>query len=727
MKCIKCDQNLDDGVKFCKFCGQNQTEEVVKTETVQTETTAEDKTPAVDLNKIKEKVVSSIDVDKIKEQASSVANKISEIDVSKIKEQASGVANKISEIDVGEIKNNTEEKIKSGDKKTIAICGVAVGAVLILLCLIVSSLFSGSADGILYLTEDYDFMYISDYSDADDPTLVFEMDSTDRRNQIITDNNIMYVFITETKNSNYLTTIFSYDLNSKKIEETEIDDFRSDSSYMSLYKATNDNFYYLVDGELYYYNTKTKQIVEVISDVNNVLVDEDGVPAFVTEYKSSKRTYILHKIDVDKTIEVESDLLEVFIGRYNTDLSNSSLSHIYMRKYGEMLQYDIKKGSVSTMYNIEFNFDPDSDEYDDYYDDFEWEVNKPYSHSVSVISPDLYYVSYRIDLTLNNFVDSNVKSFSNSVIIDALENLDSQDYAISQYFYDIYYNGEKVAEKAIDIEIDSTANLVFFNEFNGYNQYYLPDIINDDSYYYRYSNVLSEIYYYVYYEGVADSGYENIAVVGKNIDKANFSEQLDEMNISEKNDVYIDDVFLADDGNVYISVDDYDEDEYLIYKLEISKNKIQTPTLIFQDDDSVYLNSVICNPYGKDVYFMLRESGMNTLYTLVNNKLVEIEDDVTSIYFYESGDIYLKTDYDYSSETFRLYKLNSGETESIARNISTFTVLEDSSILYLGELSYTSRLRGSELTRYYKGNAEELVDEVIGFIALDADKDFVVK
>lgn len=349
MKCIKCSNDLGEGVKFCKFCGQNQTEEVVDDDKATN-------TPSIDLNKIKEQAAAAIDVNKIKEQASAVASKISDINVDEIKNN------------VTDIKTNTEEKLKSGDKQTMIICGAVGASILILVCLIFSSMFGNSSKGILYATEDFEFKYLSDYKAKTEPTELFDVDDSDGYDHIITDNNIMYTFITESKSSNYSTTIYSYDLSSSKIEEVEIDDFSSRSSYIRLYKATGDNFYYLVDSELYYYNAKTKKTVEVIDDVHSVIVNSSNIPAYLLDNSSNSEEHDFYKIDADKAEEITDDVVNV----YYTDFSEDSSSDIYIRKYGEMYRYEVGKGNLSLAYEIEYDFEIGSREYENYMNDYEW-------------------------------------------------------------------------------------------------------------------------------------------------------------------------------------------------------------------------------------------------------------------------------------------------------------------------------------------------------------------
>lgn len=792
MKCIKCSGELVEGANFCKFCGQNQSEKVEsveneKTEEI-TETTDKIEETTKETEKKAEEPAKIINTDAIKQQASEVAEKIKSVDLSEIKKNADEL--------VGNAKEFTE---KNKDNKNFLIgAGVAGVALVLIFSMMISSLFSGSSNSsILYLTDDYEFYYKANYKESTKATELFDHSINDRRTELLTDDNILYVFISEENSSQYKTTLYYYDLNAKDIKEVEVDDFKSDWAYVNAYKESGDNIYFKISNILYYFNKKDGKVVEVIEDVSTVLLDSNDKPAFVTT-EEKDNLYALHKIvSTSKTEEIDDEFVTIYAGEYNEDVGNVSDLKIYARKYGEMYSYNVKSGKLE----LEYEIVADKEKYDD---DYTTEAGQNYNERAIILSSKYYYVSYKTNLPLSTFINVDVefelekvvdpgtepqppigepvranydsylqylddyniytnsatyqsylteKADYNAIVsqnssidrvnasiqtyIDAVKNLNSDNYTQPVTYYDIYEDGVLIHEKMSTISrfADPIGRTISFEPVSDTSKYKFTDIIDTTRTYSNYENILSALNNYVYNYGGVSSQKEEIFVRGENINETSLKDLYSEVGVKlNDSDKFIDNMAFAQDGNLYISVKDYTRDEFEMFQVVLKNGELSAAVSIyevestFSGSDYVYINQSFYNPYTKTQYFEIRENGEDMLYVLKGQQLVEICDDFYNIRFYKNGTTYIGTDYDSAGSTgaYRLNKLVNDSCESVIRTVSNYSVLQDGSILYLKELTYSSsnNLRGSDLYKITKNDETVVAEDVIYYRPLDLDTDY---
>lgn len=674
------------------------------------------------------------------------------------------------------------EKMNDQTKKSLTTIVIGVVA-LIAVCVVIfgaMSLFSGgSADGVLYQNEDYEYLYASAFKADIEAVEIFDTKEDESLSTRLTDNNILYTFVTETSDTRTTSTLYYYDLNAKEVEEVEVDDFKSSDTYAYSYiiKTIGDDVLFKAFDELKYYDAKDKTVIDIADSVDAVY-KSDADYFFYTEYDDYEST-LYH---VSKNLEVTEIADEIF-DLYMTEFSdNQKDPTIYYHKFEEMYSYNISKGTETLMYEIPYDTDITSSSYTDTGSTEDSSVKtEPYNFSSYIRNQHIYTVSYSQDVAISSMINFDIDtsnilaepvkpSYDDFTVIEqrysyfggyydyetvdynaywdaydiydvayeqyALQQayinlkdtLDENGYSVSKTYRDIYIDGELVVEKASSVNnIYTAGDLVLkysIADDSDYTTYRLSEIMDNIGYYStNVSYIASDIYWYIsdqlYYAD--DTVDESSFLISKTLPQTPLEDIVEDGSISS--------ITIIDDY-AYITTIDNESFETLITKFTVEKDgSLSSPVEIFEEGD-ISFGSIYKNPYASEIYFTYYDhSGTTVLCVLDDDEAVEITDEFYGLYLYKSGDIIVHYDREYIDgfNSFTIGKVVDNSLERIVKNVNSFSLLNDGSYIYLDELSYNSNnnVTGADLIRVStKGEEFEIADDVISFLPLDANTDY---
>lgn len=702
MICPKCNQQLDDGVKFCPFCGEKL------------EAPAE---PVAEEPAVEEAVAPAA------EEATEVATEAAPAEESAPAEEAPAPAPVAEDAKAAVAEKINEIKDKVAKKPLIAGgIGAAILAIIIILALVLPSI-GGGVNYAMYL-KDGEVM-ITDLPKADGWVITDEsFDNVDEDNyddysyilnyRITVSEDGKKVFYVEDYNTNdYTFTLYCRNANNEKKEPVKI------SSDVSQYKITADGklvTYLTADGDLCQHDLKEK--TKIAKDVESFEVTEDGKTFIYTDedqniyYKEGKKDEVRVAKEVDQFVHATEDFGTIYY------VKNSSLYIKEGKKDAEKLLSDVE--DVIGVYETgEIYYVTSEDEDVTLWDFVEDDKAKSDAKAEEPVKPE--YPEYPESPEYSDYEDKSEYWDAWDAWEELCDQLDDQYEEDYDAYWDAYSDYEEVADR--NYLREELKNTVYGT--SKYTLHYFDgkkDTVVTESFSGSWETRSYDAPILVFYEAAKQGDSKiKISEINGTWDVESFlsngeakSENFFVAIKANAQEIDVEDKALdftiAEDGKAIYFLDEGNQKKQTadLYKATISGKKVTEPKLYDSDvycyiSEYGYAYSYIFFMNDDLVYFKDVKDGEGDL--VINKKTVDT--DVRAGYYLnidaEAGKIYYYTDWD-SKDDYGTLRMYSGKKATTVKDeVTSFAVNPDGSLIYITDYSDKHKVGDLYLQKGKKG------------------------
>lgn len=686
MFCKKCGQKLDEETKACQNCNGNSEQAV--------ETPKEAEAPKAETPK-------------------------AETPKTEVTQVATG--------EVSESENTTDFSAIFKNKNAVT---AVIGA--LVLIIFVSMLSSGGDDGVVYFDEDFNVMKINKLKENQTPDEKFEeiVDYYDDQiaQPLATSGNILYT-LTAYNHSRDLTLSY-LDLNSKKGEIVEIDDFTgSIAGSKTIYSAEkitggeNDIFIYYDNGDDYeikHYNYKKDQLTDVSDEVSSFYFNKEETAMYFHVYENGEITVYTVGKDL-KPVKLIEEATRILHNGVSSNYNNDG-NIVYVADDSEVVSYNVSKKQANVLYEVidggevitenfmteyveEEILVSEFVEFDIVFDETVEEPKEPNVNDYKIVKMEEdYWTGEQKEVSTTDYTKYNEAYSGYQTAYDEYQkhakNAQAkeifEDLTATISYINVYKDGKLFLEKIAKVESTYQDNIIY-SAYDKGEKVKASEILESNNI----TNVGSSSYLNSFERYMVSS----VQNQGKTVSFLQTTKS-SETNLSIYDDLTSINIVGTLNDTLYLTAID-DKDNKYLYTTSATKSK---PELVEATKiDSIYSVSILENPKTKDVFIL----NQGKLYSEISGKYEEIIDDVSTINIYEDGAVFI-TNYD--SELYKMEK--NKEFVRLEKKINQYYYTKDENVIVLKGIDYAgSKVSGGDILLIdSKGNVKEIGGEGLSLI-----------